>query len=80
MPMPVCEFRDKKSIAGIHPDPTNHNKAFKLRRAKPVANLMQKNQAQPTESLLWIKYGMLKWLSITVIEKVFVKKKFKLNI
>jgi len=41
---------------------------------------MQKNQAQPTESLLWIKYGMLKWLSITVIEKVFVKKKFKLNI
>lgn len=77
MPIPVCEFRDNKSIAGVHPNPTNHNEAFKLRKAKPFANLMQKNQAQPAESLLCVreelKYGMLKWLSITVIEKVFLK-------
>lgn len=38
---------------------------------------MQRNQAQPAESLLCVreelKYGMLKGLSITVIEKVYVK-------
>lgn len=79
MPMPVCEFRDNKSIAGAHPEthPRNHNEAFKPRTAKPFTNLMQRNQAQPAESLLCVreelKYGMLKGLSITVIEKVYVK-------